>query len=84
MEECSSVTEVTSEETETATTDVLQASISEPHKGDPHEVLGKFANEWLEALDRDDTKCLALFLSYQLVQIFHSPRQMLLSMLLPW
>jgi hypothetical protein len=65
VEECSSATEA-SEETETAATD---ASISEPHKGDPHELLGKFSNEWLEALDRDDTKCLALFLSYELVHM---------------
>ena len=70
VEECSSETEVTSEETETETeTAATDASISEPHKGDPHELLGKFSNEWLEALDRDDTKCLALFLSYELVHM---------------
>ena len=36
----------------------------------PHEVLGKFSNEWLEGLDKDDTRSLALFLSYQLVHMF--------------
>ena len=70
VEECTSVTDITSEVTESAASDVLQPSISEPQKQDPHEVLGKFANEWLEALDRDDTKGLALFLSCQLVHRF--------------
>ena len=37
---------------------------------DPHELLGKFAKEWLESLRRDDTKSLAMFLSYQLVDVF--------------
>ena len=27
----------------------------------PHEVLGKFSNEWLEGLDKDDTRSLTLF-----------------------
>ena len=52
VEECSSVAEATREETETSeetervATDVLQASISEQDKKDPHEVLGKFVNGW--------------------------------------
>ena len=40
LKEC---TEVTSEETERVATD---ASISAQDKKDPHEVLGKFVNEW--------------------------------------
>ena len=62
----SSITEelaVTPDATETQESDEMQPS-------DPHELLGRFAKEWVESLDRDDTKSLALFLSYQLVDVF--------------
>ena len=36
----------------------------------PHEVLGQFANDWLEALDRDDTRSPALFLCFHLIYMF--------------
>ena len=61
----SSITEelaVTPDATETQESDEMQPS-------DPHELLGRFAKEWVESLDRDDTKSLALFLSYQLVGV---------------
>ena len=56
---------------ETAASDLLEEepSMSNSPKS-PHEVLGKFANDWLEELDKDDTRSLALFLSYQLVHMF--------------
>ena len=61
----------TSEETDTAASDLLEEepSMSNSPKS-PHEVLGKFTNDWLEELDKDVTKNLGLFLSYQLVHMF--------------
>ena len=41
-----------------------------PSKRNHHNVLGRFASEWLQALDRDNTNVLALFLSHQVVDMF--------------
>ena len=34
------------------------------------DILGKFAEDWLETLDKDETKSVSLFLCYQLVHVF--------------
>ena len=36
----------------------------------PHEVLESFVDNWLDALDREDTRCLSLFLCYHFVKMF--------------
>lgn len=36
----------------------------------PHEVLVQFANDWLGALGRDNTRSPALFLCFHLIYMF--------------
>ena len=46
------------------------ASVTDSCPKTSQNMLGKFAEEWLETLDKEETKSVSLFLCYQLVHMF--------------
>ena len=50
----------------------------------PQEILGDFAEDWLETLDKDKIKSISLFLCYHIMHAFSFTETTLQSLLHPW
>ena len=48
------------------------------------EMLGDFAEDWLETLDKDEIKSISLFLCYHFMHVFSFTELKLQSVLHPW